>query len=33
MAIALLGERFELHHALSYVLIIAGIAVATRKQH
>jgi hypothetical protein len=26
-----LGERFELYHAISYVLIFAGIAVATRK--
>jgi drug/metabolite transporter (DMT)-like permease len=31
MAIAFLGERFEVYHAVSYVLIFAGIAVATRK--
>jgi drug/metabolite transporter (DMT)-like permease len=31
MAIALLGERFELYHAVGYALVFAGITVATRK--
>ncbi|HUI14262.1 MAG TPA: DMT family transporter [Xanthobacteraceae bacterium] len=31
LAIVLLGERFELFHAVGYVLVIAGITVATRK--
>jgi len=32
LAIALLGERFELYHAVGYGLVFAGITVATRKQ-
>ncbi len=31
MAIVLLGERFELFHAIGYALVFAGITVATRK--
>jgi drug/metabolite transporter (DMT)-like permease len=31
MAVALLHERFELFHAIGYVLVFAGITVATRK--
>ncbi len=31
LAIALLGERFELYHALGYALVFAGITIATRK--
>jgi drug/metabolite transporter (DMT)-like permease len=31
MAIVLLGERFELYHAIGYALVFAGITVATRK--
>jgi drug/metabolite transporter (DMT)-like permease len=31
LAIALLGERFELHHAVGYALVFAGITIATRK--
>jgi drug/metabolite transporter (DMT)-like permease len=31
MAIVLLGESFELFHAVGYVLVLAGITVATRK--
>lgn len=31
MAVALLGERFELFHAVGYALVFAGITVATRK--
>jgi drug/metabolite transporter (DMT)-like permease len=31
MAVALLGERFELFHAIGYALVFAGITVATRK--
>ena len=31
LAIALLGERFELFHAVGYALVFAGITVATRK--
>ena len=31
LAIALLGERFELHHAPGYALVFAGITIATRK--
>ncbi len=30
LAIALLGERFELHHAIGYALVFAGITIATR---
>jgi drug/metabolite transporter (DMT)-like permease len=30
LAVALLGERFGLHHAVGMVLIIAGVAIATR---
>jgi drug/metabolite transporter (DMT)-like permease len=31
MAVAFLGERFELYHAVGYALVLAGITVATRK--
>jgi drug/metabolite transporter (DMT)-like permease len=31
MAITLLGERFELYHAVGYALVFAGITIATRK--
>jgi drug/metabolite transporter (DMT)-like permease len=31
LAIALLGERFELYHAVGYALVFAGITVATTK--
>jgi drug/metabolite transporter (DMT)-like permease len=31
MAVALLGERFELYHAVGYALVFFGITVATRK--
>ena len=31
MAVALLGERFQLHHAVGYALVFAGITVATRR--
>jgi drug/metabolite transporter (DMT)-like permease len=31
LAIALLGERFELHHAIGYALVFAGVTTATRK--
>ena len=31
LAIALLGERFALHHAVGATLILAGVAIATRK--
>jgi drug/metabolite transporter (DMT)-like permease len=32
LAITLLGERFGLHHAVGMALIIAGVALATRKR-
>jgi drug/metabolite transporter (DMT)-like permease len=31
LAIVLLGERFELFHAIGYALVFAGITIATRK--
>jgi drug/metabolite transporter (DMT)-like permease len=31
LAIALLGERFEVYHAVGYALVFSGITVATRK--
>jgi hypothetical protein len=31
MAIVLLGERFELFHAVGYALVFCGITIATRK--
>jgi drug/metabolite transporter (DMT)-like permease len=31
LAIVLLSERFELYHAIGYLLVFAGITVATRK--
>jgi drug/metabolite transporter (DMT)-like permease len=31
MAIVFLGERFQLHHAIGYALVFAGITVATRR--
>jgi len=31
LAIVLLGERFELYHAVGYGLVFTGITVATRK--
>ena len=31
LAIVLLGERFELFHAVGYALVFAGITIATRK--
>jgi drug/metabolite transporter (DMT)-like permease len=31
LAVALLGERFELYHAVGYALVFAGITIATRK--
>ena len=31
LAIALLGERFELYHAVGYGLVFTGITIATRK--
>jgi drug/metabolite transporter (DMT)-like permease len=31
MAVAFLGEHFELYHAVGYALVLAGIAVAARK--
>ena len=31
LAIALLGERFELFHAVGYALVFSGITIATRK--
>ena len=32
LAIMLLGERFELYHAIGYALVFAGITIATKKQ-
>jgi drug/metabolite transporter (DMT)-like permease len=31
LAIVLLGERFELYHAIGYALVFTGITIATRK--
>jgi drug/metabolite transporter (DMT)-like permease len=31
LAIALLGERFELYHAVGYGLVFSGITIATKK--
>jgi drug/metabolite transporter (DMT)-like permease len=31
LAIVLLGERFELFHAVGYGLVFTGITIATRK--
>jgi drug/metabolite transporter (DMT)-like permease len=31
LAVALLGERFELYHAIGYALVFSGITIATRK--
>ncbi len=31
LAIVLLGERFELYHAIGYALVFAGITIATRQ--
>jgi drug/metabolite transporter (DMT)-like permease len=31
MAVAFLGERFELYHAIGYALVLGGITVAARK--
>jgi drug/metabolite transporter (DMT)-like permease len=31
LAIVLLGERFELYHAIGYVLVFTGITVATKR--
>jgi drug/metabolite transporter (DMT)-like permease len=31
LAIVLLGERFELYHAIGYALVFAGITIATRR--
>lgn len=31
MAVAFLGEHFELYHAIGYALVVVGITVATRK--
>jgi drug/metabolite transporter (DMT)-like permease len=31
LAIVLLGERFEVYHAVGYALVFAGITIATRK--
>jgi drug/metabolite transporter (DMT)-like permease len=31
MAVAFLGERFELYHAIGYALVLAGITAAARK--
>jgi drug/metabolite transporter (DMT)-like permease len=31
LAVALLGERFGLHHAIGMALIVAGVAIANRK--
>ncbi len=31
LAIVLLGERFELYHAVGYAMVFAGITIATRK--
>jgi drug/metabolite transporter (DMT)-like permease len=31
MDVAFLGERFDMHHALGTVLIIAGVTIASRK--
>jgi drug/metabolite transporter (DMT)-like permease len=31
LAIVLLGEHFELYHAIGYALVFTGITVATRK--
>jgi drug/metabolite transporter (DMT)-like permease len=31
LAIVLLGERFEMYHAVGYGLVFSGITVATRK--
>jgi drug/metabolite transporter (DMT)-like permease len=31
LAIALLGERFELHHAIGYALVFAGVTTASTK--
>jgi len=31
MAIAFLGERLHLYHALGYVLVVAGVAIAARR--
>jgi drug/metabolite transporter (DMT)-like permease len=33
LAIVLLGERFEVFHAVGYALVFAGITIATRKAH
>ena len=32
LAVALLGERFGLHHAVGMVLILAGVSLATRRK-
>ena len=31
LAIALLGEQFELYHAIGYALVFAGVTTATTK--
>ena len=31
LAIVLLGERFELFHAIGYALVFTGITIATRR--
>ncbi len=31
LAIVLLGERFELFHAIGYALVVTGITIATRR--
>ena len=31
LAIVLLGERFELYHAVGYALVFTGITIATKK--
>jgi uncharacterized membrane protein len=31
LAIALLGERLQLFHAVGYVLVLTGITLATRR--
>ena len=31
LAVVLLGERFELYHAIGYALVFSGITIATRK--
>jgi drug/metabolite transporter (DMT)-like permease len=33
LAIALLGERFELFHAVGYGLVFSGITIATKKSN